>query len=113
VHADSCGSKGAVAGDERAVHGFGESHADRVIGRQIVAELPNPGQGHNIGMAVDREVRQVSEILSAPVRREVFTPDVVPQRLCGLHVEEVRRVNGFAMARLMPKIFAQKRAARL
>lgn len=49
----------AVARDQRRFQQFGERDIDSVVGREIVAQIPNPGQQVYVRIALNREIGEV------------------------------------------------------
>ena len=76
---------------------FGERDVSRIIRRQIVTKLPNPGQQNKVGIPCDSQVEQVPDRLIGAVCRDRALPLQTSQYLANLKIEQVRSVQGFVL----------------
>ena len=74
---------------------FGKADVGRVIGGKIVAELPNPGQQHEIGISRNPEVKQVPHGLIGAICRNRSFPHQTPQYLGDLKIQKMRSMQRF------------------
>jgi len=58
-----CGGEPGVTRNQASVQFFGEHNVCRIIGGQVVTELPDPGQQNEVGIANDSQVEQVLDCL--------------------------------------------------
>lgn len=75
-----------VTGNQWSTEFFGKSNVARVIGRKIVAELPNPGQQHEMGIPCKPEGQQVLHGMVGAICRDRSFTYKAPQYLCNLKV---------------------------
>ena len=90
---DNGGCQGRIAGHERSPGGFGEGERDRVVRRDVVAELPNPRQEKAVRVAHERKVREVFERLKTSDGIELARSRVTPEHLGHLKVQEMLPVK--------------------
>ena len=93
---DNGGCQGRIAGHKRSLEGFGEGEIDRVVRRDVVAELPNPRQEKAVRVAHERKVREVFERLKTSDGIELARSRVAPEHLGHLQVQEMRCVQRLA-----------------
>lgn len=82
-----------VAGQQRSVQHFRKRNVGRIIGAQILPELPNPIQERLVCMALHAEAAKI--IKRCRRSRGVKLPFslVAPKRLYNLHIKKVRGVQ--------------------
>ena len=56
-------SKPAVTRKQSSAEFFGKHDVSHIIGRQVVAELPNPGQQQEVGIASNAQVQEILDRL--------------------------------------------------
>lgn len=65
------GGECSIAGHKRSTEGFGEGQIDRVVGRSLIPELPDPWQKEVVRIADEGEGRKVFERLKPSGRVEL------------------------------------------
>ena len=86
----------AVARDQRRIQRFGEGDIDGVVGREIVPQVPNPGQQKHMRIAPDRQVGEIGQgLASAPVAN-LAGPGVTTENVGGFGIDEMRGGKGVA-----------------
>jgi hypothetical protein len=63
-----CGGETAVTRNQARAQFFGERNVCRIVGGQVVTELPNPGQQNEVGIPSHAQVEQVFDRLIGAVR---------------------------------------------
>jgi len=58
-----CGSEPAVTRKQSSAEFFGKHDVGRIIGRQIMTELPSPGQQQEVGIASNPQVQEILDRL--------------------------------------------------
>src|SRR2546425_4161012 len=85
-----------VAGHQGGLQDFGECDISRIVGGQVVAELPYPGQEYVMGISSEGEVGQIFQRLRTTLRVYLARRRVAAQHLGDLEVEEVGGVECLA-----------------
>ena len=62
-----CRSEAAVTRKQSSAEFFGKHDVGRIIGRQIVTELPYPGQQHEVRIASNPQVQEILDRLISAV----------------------------------------------
>jgi hypothetical protein len=87
------GSQRGITGDERSRQRFGQRKIGGVIGRHVIAQLPDPGQEKLVGIADERKIDEILEGLHSTLNGHLTRPRISTQHLSDLEVEKVRRVK--------------------
>jgi len=58
-----CGCQAGVTREQSSAEFFGKRDIGRIIGREVVPELPDAGQQNEVGIADDAQVEQVLDSL--------------------------------------------------
>ena len=85
-----CGAEGTIAGHHRRVHRFGEGDIYRVVGAEVVSQLPRTGQQIDVGVTVEVEVGDIGNRFVSTAGGDLTGPHETPERLNDLDVDEVR-----------------------
>jgi hypothetical protein len=56
-----CSGEALVACEQRGLKGFRESHIDRVISREVVAQVPNPSQKYIVWVPLNWIIGEIIE----------------------------------------------------
>ncbi len=86
-----------VEGQERCVEGLGQSDVDAVVGGQVVAHRPYPGEEVLVAVPHSREVREVLECRFGTCRGKLADSHEAPESLRDLDVQQVRYVQGLVI----------------
>jgi hypothetical protein len=92
-----CRREPAVARKQSSAKFFGKRDVGRIVGRQIMTELPNPGQQNEVGIPSHSQVEQILDRLIGARRCNRAFPHQTPQDLADLQIEEVRGMQGFVL----------------
>ncbi len=104
-----CRREPAVTCNQSSPEFFCKHDVGRIIGGQIVTQLPNPGQQNEVGIASDSQVEQVLDSLIRAMCGGRAFPHQTPQYLADLKIEQVRSMEGFVM-RVNPILNALSRS---
>src|SRR5579859_3801034 len=74
-------SESPVARKERSVKRLGKSQISRIIGREVVAQLPDAWEQDEMRIAVERKISEVRECFSASIRSDGAGAGVAAQHL--------------------------------
>jgi hypothetical protein len=80
------GGKPFVTRDQGSWEAFGKSNIGRIIGGEILPELPNPWQQHEVGISYKPESEQVLYRLIGAIGGNRSLPREPPQYLCDLKI---------------------------
>ena len=61
------GGERSIPSDERRAEDLGQDQVRCIVGRDVMAELPDPGKEQGVGVAAERQVGEVFEGLEAPL----------------------------------------------
>lgn len=86
----------SVSGNKRRGEGLGKGEVRRIVGRDVVPQLPDPGEEQVVGIAAEREVGEVLECLQASFGVEISRGRVAAQNLSDFEVEKVGSVKRLA-----------------
>src|SRR3972149_40400 len=65
------GGERSVPSDKRRGEDLGQGQVRRIVGRDVMAELPDPGEEQGVGVAAERQVGEVFEGLQGSLRAEL------------------------------------------
>ena len=82
-----------VAGDQWRVDRLCKGNVHRVVGRDIVPQLPGTTQEVSVGMAVDVEIDKVMQCLLRSVGTNVASPYQASESLSDFDVQQMRRME--------------------
>src|SRR2546427_2374744 len=85
-----------VAGDQHCSERLRESDVKCVVGRQVVAEFPNPPQKWCVRIAVDSQVHQVLQRFFRSGNRKTVHRNIAPQGLRYLRIKKMRGIQALS-----------------
>jgi hypothetical protein len=85
-----------VPSHERGAERLRESDVGRIVGSDVAAQLPDPGQQDVMGIARQRQVRQVHEGLPPAAGLELSGQGITAEDLRDFEIENVRRMEALS-----------------
>jgi len=93
--AGGCG-QAAVARQQSGIERFGKRDIDRVVGRQIVPQIPNARQEKIMRIPQQRKVREIRKSNAATLAIDIAIRGIAPDHLRDFDIEQMRRVKRLA-----------------
>src|SRR5436305_12328877 len=81
-------SETSVTRNQWSAEFFSKYNVGRIISRKVVAQLPNPGQQHKMGIPCNLQVKQVLNCLIGALLWNGSFPHQAPQDLDDLNIQK-------------------------
>lgn len=85
----ACGGQPGVAGDQWRHQYFAEGHEGGIVGRQIVAKLPDSVGQRRVRITNDRQIPEVASGVGGPVLSKATGCDQAPEGMKEFDVDQV------------------------
>ena len=78
-----------VQGPERCLQQLGQGYVDGVVDREVLPQLPGPGQQHVMGVPDQRQIDEIGQGYRGAAIRDLASDAQSAQDLCHLHIDQM------------------------
>ena len=86
--------KAPITREQRRIERFGKGHIDGIVSREIVPQIPDPGQKEIVRISAQGKIHKVGECRPPAFAIDLAIRCIAPDHLRDFDIEQMRHVQG-------------------